>query len=175
MSPPASRSAKISESSAHHCAELGCQVGGLAAPQVVALVAHDAEDLGIGEVAAPRRHRRPVAPEHDVRTALAVGVAVDVDTGRRVLLGAEVHESQLVLDVGEGLEHLAVDERVADAALPSPPWQLAQTAVGVGCRRRAGRRRPAACVVTARAYMNAQSGSRASASIAQNGIRLRRL
>ena len=53
----------------------------------------------------------------EVRAALAVGVAVDVDAGEVVLGGAEVDEAQLVLDVRERLQHLAVDERAADAAL----------------------------------------------------------
>ena len=47
----------------------------IGAAEVVALVAHDAEQLGGGELRVLRRHRRPLT-RRGVGTALAIGIAV---------------------------------------------------------------------------------------------------
>ena len=55
--------------------------------EVEPLVAHDGEDLGVGERAAGVRAlpgHLPAAPEGEVRSALAVRVAVDRDALARV-------------------------------------------------------------------------------------------
>ena len=75
----------------------------------------------------------------------------------------------------EGRQYLAAGERVTDAAATAarrgttaqPPYTSPPTPSG-----------PAAstgCSVTARTYMNAQTGRMPSATIAQNGIRRRDL
>src|SRR6185369_4323343 len=73
-----------------------------------ALVADDVVDLLVGEDRAPRRHARlaDALPTGTVR--VAVGLS---DVGLR----ARLHERDLVLDVGEGLQHRAVAQLEADA------------------------------------------------------------
>ena len=123
---------------------------------------------------APWRGMTPVGLG-DVRATRAVRVAVDLDAGGDVGLGAEVHPAQLILDVRERLEHLAVGERVADATFAV--GAVAARAAGVHRRRlrRADRRPSAVAGVSARTYMNAHSGKMLSVAIAQNGIFLRAL
>ncbi len=55
------------------------------------------DDLVLGELAAEGRHDSALTG--DVGTALAVRVAVDLDAGGVVALGAVVHVADLVLDV----------------------------------------------------------------------------
>src|SRR5215211_8249573 len=50
--------------------ELDGQGTRIATAEVVALVTDDAEDFGVREVAAPARHRRSVALQHEVSAAL---------------------------------------------------------------------------------------------------------
>ena len=116
---------------------VGRRVG---AAERVALVAHDGEDLVVGEVAALLGHHaeRPGR----VRATLAVGVAVAVDAGEVVLGGAEVDEAQLVLDVRERLQHLAAGERPAAATLAAGAVAATSTPRRPRRRRRSDRRRP---------------------------------
>ena len=107
--------------------------------------------------------------------ARALRVAVDLDSGGRVGIAAAVHPTQLVLDVREGLQHLALRELIADAAFALAAVAARAAAVHGRRRRRAGRRSVSVVGVRARTYMNAHSGNVLSVANAQNGIFLRAL
>ncbi len=138
---PSSRATNAGASSEH---QFSYSVDVLVARRVgtaerVPLVADDGEDLLVGEVAAGegalRRHRaeRPGL----VRAAFPLGVAVDLDALDVVVLRPEVDEAQLVLDVGERLQHLALGELTADSPFTVGP--VAAGAVGVDLRADAER------------------------------------
>ena len=111
----------------------------------------------------------------EVRATGAIGVAVVGDPGDVVVRGSVVDEPQLVLDVRERREDLAIGERIPDA--PAPGGAVARLAapvhLGADAERAAGRLGLVGDAT--RAYMNPHSGSRLSAPIAQNGIRWRAL
>jgi len=86
------------------------------ASEIETLVAHDRENLDVGEAKALTSRWHDAGSARDMRPTLAVGIASDLDTGSDVCLGAELHPAQLIFNVGEGLENGAVLECVANAA-----------------------------------------------------------
>src|SRR5690606_11515650 len=97
----------------------------------LALVAYDLEQLGVGQRGAERRHLC-ARLTRDMGSALAVGVAV----GAREASRAELDELELVLDVGEGLDHGALGEGptgpAAAGGAVAPGAAVARVDLGAG-------------------------------------------
>ena len=159
VAEPSSSAVHAGESTAHHL--LNSSAFGadrIGAAEREALVAHHGEDLRVGELAAARAGHRALGLVMCGATR-ALRVAVDLHAGRRVGIAAVVDPAQLVLDVRERLQHLALRELVADAAF------------AVACRGSSSSRCTSGAVaewaaairsvvgVRARTYMNAHSGS----------------
>ena len=70
-----------------------------------------------------------------VRAALAIGIAVDLNASEVVLLGAVVDVADLILDVGEGFEDFALGEGVAHAAASTTTMATGAVAVDLGTGR----------------------------------------
>src|SRR5215207_3079573 len=93
---------------------LGVLSAEIGATKGVALVAHHPEQFLTGEHVTLGGHHGTTAAGH-VWAALTVGVAVDLDPGGVVTLRTPVHPPELILDVREGPEHLALGEGIPDA------------------------------------------------------------
>ena len=118
---PSSSATNAGASSEHHVSNSSTVVvrGRVGAAERVALVADNGEDLGVGQVTASglTLWRHDAERAREVRSTRAVRVPVVGDAGEVVLGRPEVDEAQLVLDVRERQQHLAVHERSSDASL----------------------------------------------------------
>jgi hypothetical protein len=67
-----------------------------------------------------------------VRTTLAIGIAVDLNTSKVVLLGAVEDVTNLIFYVREGFQDLALGKGVANASASSASMAAGAVAVDLG-------------------------------------------